>query len=333
MNHATTFAIPKGLHIVLRDLGVRPGNLLRRAGLPLDLLSREHATLPPADYFGLWRALEAETGDATLPIRIGSAIQVEAFDPPLFAALCSPDLRVAFRRIGRHKRLIGPMTLDVAERADGTTVTIGCLDDATLPETLAAFELVFVVRLVRLATREPIRPLRVTSIAPPAPAGAYRDYFGVAILRGANHAVTFSATDSARPFLTVNDGMWRFFEPELRRRLVEVTGTAETSERVRAALLELLPVGRASIEAAAGALGLGTRTLQRRLGAEDTSFQRVLGQTRERLARHYLHHSEMSGAEISFLLGYEDPNSFFRAFRDWTGETPEHVRSATRSGG
>ncbi len=34
----------------------------------------------------------------------------------------------------------------------------------------------------------------------------------------------------------------------------------------------------------------------------------------------------MSGAEISFLLGFDDPNSFFRAFRAWTGETPDQVR-------
>ena len=34
----------------------------------------------------------------------------------------------------------------------------------------------------------------------------------------------------------------------------------------------------------------------------------------------------MTGAEISVMLGYEDPNSFFRAFHAWTGETPEQAR-------
>ena len=44
------------------------------------------------------------------------------------------------------------------------------------------------------------------------------------------------------------------------------------------------------------------------------------------LAMHYLKSSPMSGAEISFLLGYEDPNSFVRAFSGWTGTTPESAR-------
>ena len=47
---------------------------------------------------------------------------------------------------------------------------------------------------------------------------------------------------------------------------------------------------------------------------------------------HYLKTSTMSGAEISFLLGYEDPNSFFRAFHAWTGNTPETVRATLRAG-
>jgi AraC-like DNA-binding protein len=35
----------------------------------------------------------------------------------------------------------------------------------------------------------------------------------------------------------------------------------------------------------------------------------------------------MSSAEIAFLLGFSDPKSFVRAFRDWTGFTPAQHRS------
>ena len=36
----------------------------------------------------------------------------------------------------------------------------------------------------------------------------------------------------------------------------------------------------------------------------------------------------MSAGEISFLLGYEDPDSFYRACLTWTGQTPEGARAA-----
>ena len=76
-------------------------------------------------------------------------------------------------------------------------------------------------------------------------------------------------------------------------------------------------------------LATSPRTLQRQLQLEGTSFQSVLADTREDLARHYLAHSAMTTAEIAYLLAYEDTNSFYRAFRTWTGSTPDTVRTAT----
>ena len=49
----------------------------------------------------------------------------------------------------------------------------------------------------------------------------------------------------------------------------------------------------------------------------------------EALARHYLTNETISTGEISFLLGYADPSSFYRAFRDWTGLSPDRVRVGT----
>ncbi len=141
--------------------------------------------------------------------------------------------------------------------------------------------------------------------------------------------MVFRTADAAMPFLTANAKMWEIFEPELRRRLAEIDDTASCTDRVRAALLELLPAGAGSIDAVAGKLGASPRTVQRLLKDEDVTFRAVLDRTREDLARHYLKSSRMSGAEISFLLGFEDPNSFFRAFHKWTGKTPEQVRDAT----
>ena len=61
-----------------------------------------------------------------------------------------------------------------------------------------------------------------------------------------------------------------------------------------------------------------------------TSFEEVLRTTREQLARYYLTNTQLGYAEISFLIGFEEPSSFFRAFREWTGDTPESMRMASR---
>ena len=329
MKNAYTFH--PGWRLLLKDIGIQPADVLRRAGLPDDLLTREAIQLDAARYFDFWRGLEAEAADPTLPLTIGRAISVEVFDAPIFAALCSPDLNTAVRRISRFKRLIAPMALHVDENPNTTALELEFLDKTLEPPAvLVATELVFFVQLARLATREEIRPLRLTVPRPPQPSEAYTDYFGREVETGPSFTVTFSAQDAARPFLTVNAGMWEFFEPELRKKLSELDETATMSDRVRGALLELLPSGSASLRAVAKKLAVSTRTLQRRLSSEERSFQAVLDKTREDLARHYLSSSSMSGAEIAFLLGFEDPNSFFRAFHSWTGGTTEQARALAR---
>jgi AraC-like DNA-binding protein len=221
------------------------------------------------------------------------------------------------------------MKLAVAESLTETVLEFIWPPDVEPPHSLAMTELVSWVALVRLTTRAPIRPIRVTTTDLPEDAEVYQEYFGVRVEKGAGHTVAFSAQDAARPFLTANDQMWEFFEPELRRRLSELEAGAAVAERVRASLLELLPAGNGSMEGVASDLAMSTRTLQRRLKGENTTFQAILDATRESLARHYLAQSELSAGEISFLLGYEDPRSFYRAFRTWTGKTPQLVRAAT----
>ena len=44
----------------------------------------------------------------------------------------------------------------------------------------------------------------------------------------------------------------------------------------------------------------------------------------------YLNRPDIDVAEVAYLLGYEDSNSFYRAFRTWEGTTPAQLRSALR---
>lgn len=331
MSRAHDFPLGPGWRALLVDLGVRPADVFRRAGLPHDILSQPNVRLPTAEYFRFWTSLEAEVGDPLFPIRLVEVISAETFMPPLFAALCSPNLEVALARISHYKRLIAPMALRVDAAGDGVTTRFEWLDATTAPPaSLVAAELAFFVRLARLATRENIRPLAVVSPVPLEPEDRYAAFFGTRVTTGETMTVQFSAADAVLPFLTANEAMWKTFEPELRRRLADLDASATVTDRVRAALLELLPGGQSSIDAVCGKLAMSKRTLQRRLRGEDNNFQTVLNETREALARHYLGTTSMSGAEISFLLGFEDPNSFFRAFSDWTGSTPETVRGQLR---
>lgn len=329
MKHTIGYAVDPSWRTMLRDLELNPADVLRRAGLPEDLLVQKDIRLSTEEFFRFWNGMEAELNDPLFPVRVAQASTAESFSPPLFAALCSPNLRVAVRRLSLYKPLIGPMQLIVDEGKGKLTLIFKWPEGSPTPPTsLVLVELAFFVQLAQMATREKIHPVYVSTENPPDPPQEYEKFFRVPVVRSTEHSIAFSQNDALLPFLTANEQLFDTFDPELRKRLKDLDESSAVSERVSALLLEFLPSGQCSMDAVSDKLIMSKRTLQRRLHDEGTSFQEVLKCTRKDLASHYLSNSALTASEISFLLGYEDANSFFRAFNEWTGTTPEAARQA-----
>jgi AraC-like DNA-binding protein len=326
---AGRFTLSPATAAMFADLGLPAGPVLRAAGLPEDLFLHGPAALTAEQFYRCWTAMEAQAGDPALGPRLAGRMSTETFQPPIFAALCSRDLRHAAERIALYKRLLGPQRLTTGT-GDDLRLAMHWPPEPAPPPGLVAYELAFWVALARLGTRARVIPVRVAMPEPPQgrAAEAWRDYLGVPLGPGPVPTVVFAAAEARRPFLTANAEMWQALEPALRRRLADLDRVESTTARVRAALLELLPAGQGTAAAVAHRLALSNRTLQRRLAGEQTTFQAVLGQTRHALARGYLHRPDVTVTEIALLLGYDEPSSFYRAFRQWSGTTPLNARPA-----
>ncbi len=334
MKRASSFSVQQGWKVFITDLGLNPAHVLRLAGLPGDLFARKDARISPAEYFRLWYGMEQAAGRDALPLKIGQRLSTESFDPPIFASLCSANLNTAFQRLAQFKRLIGPMTLLVDIDAHSTCVTLDYYGNAeAIPHSLGAAELVFLTQLARLGTRRHIVPIRVELAALPDDLDAYRTYFGVPVSHGECNRLHFAAADATYPFLTENVAMWNFFEAGLNEKLSHLDDEASMQERVQRVLQDMLPAGQSSIEEAAKRLAMSKRSIQRKLAEESSSYQEVLNNIRQELAHTYLARSSASLVEIAYLLGFQDGNSFNRAFRGWTGQTPGQYRTnATKKG-
>ncbi|MEO0814646.1 MAG: helix-turn-helix transcriptional regulator, partial [Myxococcota bacterium] len=81
------------------------------------------------------------------------------------------------------------------------------------------------------------------------------------------------------------------------------------------------------IESTARTLSLGSRTLQRRLKEESTTFRALLTARRMKRARDLLVETTLSVSEVAEQLAYADPPQFMRAFKIATGTTPSAYRS------
>ena len=327
MKRANKFIISPTWALMLSDMGIDVNLALQYAKLPADFFHQDNASLSPAGYFQLWLGIEKAAGEKDIPLLLAKHMTVETFDAPFFAAICSNNLNMALNRLKQYKPLIGPMLLGLKETVESTQVTISCYGyTGKLPACLGLTEAVFFTQLARLATREYIRPKEVLMAQLPADVKAYEDYFGCKVKQGKEYTLTFTAEDANLPFLTRNAAMWEFFEAKLNQKLADLDTNASTVDRVRAVLFEALPGGQSSIEYVASNLAMSKRSLQRKLTAEAESFQSVLQAVRGDLADHYLERSEMSLGEISFLLGFQEPNSFIRAYSAWKGISPGSFR-------
>jgi AraC-like DNA-binding protein len=144
------------------------------------------------------------------------------------------------------------------------------------------------------------------------------------------NAIIFRASDAVKPFVTRNAELLDLLAPQFEEQLRQYTEEDGFIELVRRTIQDRLTGRRPSIDAVSQALHMGPRTLQRRLQDSGSSFQRVLDEARHQMARYYLSNSALELNEAAYLLGFEDPNSFGRAFRSWEGMPPSDWRETHR---
>jgi AraC-like DNA-binding protein len=97
--------------------------------------------------------------------------------------------------------------------------------------------------------------------------------------------------------------------------------------RVEAELAPLLATGPLRVGPVAKALGCSRQTLYRRLKAEGLTFAQVLDGLRRREALKLVRDAALPVKEIAWRLGFSDPAAFSRAFKRWTGKSPQAFRT------
>jgi AraC-like DNA-binding protein len=283
--------------------------------------------------FALWRAIGQVSTDPAIGLALGTETKPEHFDPIILAALSNPTFGEAMRQMARYKQLSCPE--EIVLDTDGTTWSIQfrwVLANDHEPEMLTDLCFAWVLNIARNGTGTPISPLHLELARPRAYAKSLERHFGCPIHFGAGrNAIVFRASDAALPFVTRNAELLAMLAPQLDEELKQHKVQETFPERVRATIQKKLAGQRPKMQEIARELHLSSRTLQRRLQEAGYSFQQVLEEARHQLARHYLTSSLLDLNETAYLLGYEDSNSFVRAFRGWEGVPPAYWRGTQQA--
>lgn len=147
------------------------------------------------------------------------------------------------------------------------------------------------------------------------------------IISGKAEAYSFSRLAFAAPIRhNLARLSWAATEHSLATR-----SRVDLAVRVRRIVANTLSDGLPTLSAVASEMGLGPRTLQRRLSDSGHSFQGIVDLARKGLALKLLRETELCLAEIAFLTGFSEQSGFTRAFKRWAGQTPRSYRLETGS--
>jgi AraC-like DNA-binding protein len=329
---SSRFRIPKVWAQRFKEEHLSLPTLLSHAGLPLNLFDQDKILVTTAELFALWRAVGQISSDPGIGLRMGSEPRFERYHPTSVAAICSRSLRDALQRIARFKQLACPQEIRLRTSAGETSVEYLHLEATQeQPDVLVDMSLSWFYYIGRRGTDNSITPLRLELQRPARNRGLLQAHFGCPItFKARRDALVFRDIDLDRPFVTHNDDLLTAIGAHLETELQDRNSQLSLEEQARRTLKRTLAGKRPNLEDLAQALGMSTRTLQRRLADAGITFQQLVEDTRRELAHHYLKDSPVELGEAAFLLGFQDANSFIRAFQVWEGTSPGAWRQSHR---
>jgi AraC-like DNA-binding protein len=303
--------------------------LLRRAGLPGTLFQQEKVHVTTAELFALWRCVAEMSPDPGIGLKLGAETRLARSHPAGIAVMCSRTFGDALQRLGRYKQLTCPEEIRIHRTEQEAAVEFYYVEAReTQPEVLVDMLLSWILSVGRQGTEGQITPLRLELSRPVKHRALLESHFGCRVrFKADRNALVFRNSDLDRPFVTHNEELLAVIGTQLDSELKARHASNSVGEQVKQTLRQLLAGKRPTLQDVAQELGLSARTLQRRLTGSGITFQQVVEETRRELARHYLKQRAVELNEAAFLLGFEDANSFFRAFQNWEGTSPGEWRT------
>jgi AraC-like DNA-binding protein len=316
-----------------RARGIETRAVLEAAGLHPAALAGSDARAPQAAYNAVFDELTARSGDADFGLHFAERLDLDAFHVVGYVAARSETFGRALERIAALSRLVHDAgRFDVERDADQVLVHPGCRGLVhEFPRQVAEFATASTVVLGRRITGQSWRPRRVEFRHPrPSRVSEHVRIFGIE--PRFDRPETAIALDPALldlPIRSADAGVAGWLDAYAREALARLPKDSDdiVAQVKRAVVVGLERGSMPDLVAIAAQLAITPRTLQRRLTALGTRFADVADGARREMAERWLSDPRISSKEIAFLAGFADPSNFHRAFRRWTGTTPDAWRA------
>lgn len=304
------------------------GELFERAGISFHSLMHANTRYPQDGVTNLWELAEQQTKNQEIGFHVGRTLNIATIPIVGQSLIASNGLREGLERFFRYQRMLGEganiKLYTQGGRAKLVFRFVG--DDKPICKHTYDMAMSGTVSMIRVLAGDDWAAERILlSRAQPKQPEDFNCFYACPIeFENEENSILLRPTELESDFdskQAFDINLSQFLLPESERPFANLLGMY---------LSQKLENGDLDKAHAAKAMNMSARSLQRKLAAENTSYQCVLDQARKNKALECLKVPNLSLTAIAFLCGFSDVTAFNRAFKRWLGVAPGEYRKQTQ---
>lgn len=325
-----TFVLPVAK--ALRLLGEEPMEILESVGIDPSHVINPDRRIDVARMQKLWRQCVLVTGRPAFGLLAAEQVQPNTLQGLGLAFLASDTVHDALARLARFSRVISSgLALRLEEEGELTELIVdvpAVVLQQDFEFAAIDFGIGMIMKMCDLTLGEYVSPLHVQLQRPsPEDIDEFASLLGSRVsFDQADTRITFVTADISGRLINANPELARINDEQVETYLATFLDSSVV-HLTAAAIVESLSQGVPGQGEIAAQLNMSGRTLQRKLKQEGSSFSTLLQDCRCELAQKYLSQPQRSVIEVAYQLGFSEPSTFSRAFKQWTGQSPAEYRA------
>lgn len=233
------------------------------------------------------------------------------------------------RNVKRYMVLVtNDGSISLSENASTITLTLDRDVYQKGVKTTIEVPFVMLLEVIKEVTGKQIIPLEVCFKHSISMVEDFAEYFGCPVHSNSKeNTITFDAKSLNITTLKADRFIHDFITQRMEEEKKKLSEKGdELTEEINKILKESMASGIPSLAQIGDYLGISGRTLKRRLSDRNLTFRDLVQKNREETAIQLLSQTSQSIGEIAFLTGFSEQSAFNRAFKKWTGQTPNDYR-------
>jgi len=288
--------------------------------------------IPVSTIAEFYNKLVTITGNENLGMDTARGFHFESSGLIVLLMLSAPTVEQSIKALVQHDRHFDSaidVGLDI--QATQTTVSTSLINPTNIKiDQINEYLMAFLHAAFTKSTRKPT-PLKEVWFEHAAykDVGPLEAFFACPVLFGQKtNCIIFDSQYLREKLYSANPSLFELLSQMMRGFSVGDSGDSKFMAAICREIIRQSKSETPNIDSVASSMALSGRTLRRRLADHGYTFQEVKNLAREKKAKYFLEHTTMSLSEIAYELGYSELSAFSRAYRSWTGESPQAFRDS-----